>query len=97
MTLSAVKHATGILSVLFLVSAVFMVLSGLGKIFSGHFFGGLSYIAISLSVLGFLFLVVRLLGELLAAMHRLNDRLTILGDDLRHVRSVEGPSKTTES
>ena len=97
MTLSAVKHATGLVSVLFLVAAALIVLAGLGRIFGGHIFGGLSYIVLGLSGVGFFYLVIRLLGELLAALHRLNDRLTILGDDLRHARSLSEAQAPSES
>ena len=94
MTLGAVKQATGVLAILFLILAAFAVLSGLGHIFSGHVFHGLARIVGSLAVLGFLFIVVRLLAEILAALHRLNDRLSIVGDD---VRARRNPSATDSS
>ena len=62
---------------------------GLGRLFTGHFIGAFVETLGAFAVLGFLFLVVRLLTELLAALHRLNDRLTILGDDLRSIRNAE--------
>ncbi len=92
MTLGAVKLATAILSIIFLIGAVFALLSGLGWVFRGHVFTGLARIVASFSVLGFFYLVVRLLGECLAALHRLNDRLSILGDDLRNPRAAAPPS-----
>ena len=91
MTLGTVKHATGLLAGVFLIAAFLMVLSGLGKVLGGHFFAGLSHIALSLSGLGFFYVVIRLLGEILTSLHRLNDRLTILGDDLRHPREPAAP------
>ena len=44
MTLGAVKQATGVLAILFLVLAVFAILSGLGQIFSGHIIHGIGRI-----------------------------------------------------
>ena len=96
MTLGAVKQATAILAVIFFIAAVFAVLSGLGWIFKGHIFTGLSRIVASFAVLGFMYVVVRFLGETLAASHRLNDRLSILGDDLRTQRS-KVPASDTEA
>ncbi|MBR9808244.1 MAG: hypothetical protein GYB49_13590 [Alphaproteobacteria bacterium] len=96
MTLGAVKQATAILAVIFFIAAVFAVLSGLGWIFKGHIFTGLSRIVASFAVLGFMYVVVRFLGEILAASHRLNDRLSILGDDLRSQRS-KAPASDTEA
>ena len=51
MTLGAVKQATGVLAILFLIAAAFAVLSGLGQIFSGHVFHGIGRIVASLTVL----------------------------------------------
>jgi len=93
MTLGAVKQATGVLGLLFLVFAVFAILSGLGHVFTGHVFSGLARIVGSLALLGFLYLVIRLLAEILAALHRLNDRLSIVGEDVRSRRET-GASKT---
>lgn len=87
MTLGAVKQATGILALVFLVAAVFAVFSGFGQIFGGHVFRGFAHISASIAALGFFYVVVRMLAEILAALHRVNDRLLILGDDLRVQRA----------
>ncbi|HAO35568.1 MULTISPECIES: hypothetical protein [unclassified Hyphomonas] len=97
MTLGAVKQATGVLAILFLIAAAFAVLSGLGQIFSGHVFHGIGRIVASLTVLGFLYIVVRLLAEILAALHRLNDRLSVVGDDIRTRRSRPVADPTTDT
>jgi hypothetical protein len=97
MTLGAVKQATGVLAILFLIAAAFAVLSGLGQIFSGHVFHGIGRIVASLAALGFLYLVVRLLAEILAALHRLNDRLSIVGDEIRTTRSRPVTDTTTDT
>jgi len=98
MTLGAVKQATGVLAILFLLVAVYAVLSGLGQIFSGHVFRGIGRILLSLAGTGFLYLVIRLLAEILAATHRMNDRLSIVGDDLRMRRvPAAAPSGDSEA
>ena len=96
-TLGAVKQATGVLAILFLVLAVFAILSGLGQIFSGHIIHGIGRILASLAGLGFLYLTIRLLAEILAALHRLNDRLSIVGDDLRARRVSSPPTPSSEN
>lgn len=93
MTLGAVKQAVGLLGLVFLAAAMFAVLSGLGLMFDGHVFGGLMRIVLSFAGLGFMYLVIRLMSETLAALHRLNDRLGILGDDIRAQREAETPAK----
>ncbi len=88
LTLGVVRQAGAAFSLLLAISAVAVLLRGIGRIFGGHFIGGLSETLIGLVVLSFLFLVVRLLTELLAAHHRLGDRIAVLGDDLRHLRET---------
>lgn len=99
MTLGAVKQATGVLAILFLIVAAFAVLSGLGQIFTGHLFHGIGRIVGSLALLGFLYLMVRLLAEILAALHRLNDRLSIVGDEIRTKRNqpITDPAPDTKA
>ena len=86
MTLGAVKQATALLGLVFLIAGAFIILSGFGHIFDGRIFGGLMGIVIGFAVLCFMYITVRLMGETLAALHRLNDRLAILGDDIRSQR-----------
>ena len=88
MSLSSVKMATFLLGALLAVASFLILLLGLGEIFAGRVFAGVLQIVASAALFAFCFLVVRLLGELLAALHRLNDRLTILGDDLRSQRAT---------
>ncbi|MEZ5953718.1 MAG: hypothetical protein R3C13_05355 [Hyphomonas sp.] len=83
LSLGVVRQAGQVFSLLLAAAALLALLRGLGRVFSGHILGGLAETLGAFVVLGFLFLVVRLLTELLAAHHRLNDRLAILGDDLR--------------
>ena len=89
LNLGAVRQAAGIFSLLLGITALLAVLRGLGRLFTGHILGAFTETLGAFVVLGFLFLVVRLLTELLAAQHRLNDRLTVLGDDLRAQRDAE--------
>ena len=87
MTLGAVKQAIGLLGILFLISALIAVFIGLGHIFDGRIFTGLARMAVSLVLLGSVYMIIRLLAEILSALHRLNDRMSILGDDLRRQRT----------
>ncbi|MEQ9436575.1 hypothetical protein [Hyphomonas sp.] len=88
MTLGAVKLGTAILGIGLVVSGLMVLLSALFTLFNGHPLMALTKLVIGVSVLVFLFITVRLLGEILAALHRLNDRLAILGDDIRNPRRV---------
>jgi len=89
LSLGVVRQAVGVFNLLLAATALLTVLRGLGRLFTGHFLGAFVETLGAFVVLGFLFLVVRLLTELLAASHRMNDRLTVLGDDLRSVRTTD--------
>nr|WP_321512511.1 hypothetical protein [uncultured Hyphomonas sp.] len=89
LSLGVIRQAAGIFNLLLAALGVVAVLRGLGRFFTGHFISACVEVLGAAVFLAFLFLVVRLLTELLAAMHRLNDRLTVLGDDLRAVRDTE--------
>ncbi len=83
-----VKQTVSIFGLLLLVFAAIIVLSGLGTLFHGKLLGGLTQILGGISLLFFLYIAARLLAEILMALHRMNDQMTILGDDLRTVRSA---------
>ena len=89
LSLGVIRQVAGIFNLLLAALGVLAVLRGLGRFFTGHFISACVEVLGAAVFLAFLFLVVRLLTELLAAMHRLNDRLTVLGDDLRAVRDSE--------
>jgi len=89
LSLGVIRQAAGIFNLLLAALGVLAVLRGLGRLFTGHIISACVEVLGAAVFLAFLFLVVRLLIELLAAMHRLNDRLTVLGDDLRAVRDAE--------
>jgi hypothetical protein len=95
MTLGAVKLATAILGLALLMAALFVLLGALLALFNGHVVMALTRLAFGAALIIFLFVTVRLLGEILAALHRLNDRLAILGHDIRNIRRVTpAPSET---
>lgn len=89
LSLGSMRQAAGAFSLLLAAMAFLAILRGLGRLFTGHILGAFVETLGAFVVLGFLFLVVRLLTELVAAHHRLNDRLTVLGDDLRSQRGAE--------
>ena len=73
LNLGAVRQAASAFSFLLAAAAVLAILRGLGRLFTGHILGAFVETLGAFVFLGFLFLVVRLLTELLAAQHRLND------------------------
>ena len=86
MTLGAVKLATAILGLALLAAGLLVLLNASVSLFQGHPLVALTKLVVGLVAVIFLFVTVRLLGEILAALHRLNDRLAILGDDIRNPR-----------
>ena len=97
LTLGAIKLATGVLGLLIFVTGILHVFIGINAMVSGEFLTGLTRIVASITVLFFMFLLIRLLGENIAATHRLNDRLTVLGDDIRTRRASPRPAPTETS
>ncbi|MBD3769417.1 MAG: hypothetical protein IE925_04660 [Rhodobacterales bacterium] len=89
LSLGVIRQAAGVFNLLLAAAALLAVLRSLGRLFTGHFIGAFVELLGAFVLLGFVFLVVRLLTELLAAIHRLNDRLTVLGDDLRSARVAD--------
>lgn len=88
MTLGAVKMATALLGLALLAAGLLVLLNASISLFQGHPFVALTKLVVGFVAVIFLFVTVRLLGEILAALHRLNDRLAILGDDIRNPRRV---------
>jgi len=91
----SVRTATRILGVVFAICAGLILLLGLLTIFwsggaeaIGVTAVGLLQIGLGVGVLLALYMLVRLLGEILMALHRQNDRLGILSDELSSVRTA---------
>ena len=92
MTLGAVKMATALLGLALLAAGLLVLLNASISLFQGHPLVALTKLVVGSVAVIFLFVTVRLLGEILAALHRLNDRLAILGDDIRNPRRVTATS-----
>ena len=92
----SIKFLVAVFGLLLLGFGIVIVLSGLGTIFDGRLLSGLTQILGGLSLLLFMYITARLMAELLASIARLNDRLTILGDDLREKRSA-APEKAASA
>ena len=90
-----VRSAMTILSLLFAALALLVIGQGFGTMMGGAPFAGLTQIIGGLAILFSLYLVMRLLAEILMALHRLNDRLAVLGDDMRD-KSNQATPKTSE-
>ena len=88
MTLGAVKMATALLGLALLAAGLLVLLNASISLFQGHPLVALTKLVVGSVAVICLFVTVRLLGEILAALHRLNDRLAILGDDIRNPRRV---------
>lgn len=88
MTLGAVKMATALLGLALLAAGLLVLLNASISLFQGNPLVALTKLVVGSVAVIFLFVTVRMLGEILAALHRLNDRLAILGDDIRNPRRV---------
>ena len=89
-----IRTAMTVMGMLFAGLAALVVFQGLGTVFSGAFLAGLTQIIGGLALLFALYLVMRLLAEILMALHRLNDRLGVLGDDVRSQRGEASATAT---
>ncbi len=97
MSPALVRSGTALLGGLFAIAAIFIVLQGFGNLFSLRtFLTGLFQLTGGLGLLLALYLIVRLLGEAVMALHRMNDRLTVIGMDLGHPRAASGAQSRTE-
>ena len=92
-----VKSATRWLSILLAVIAGFMLLMALFSLFSWNLTSAFTQAAFGLAIPLSIWLVVRLLSDMVASQHRLNDRLGIIADHLTENRSpvVEAAPPTT--
>lgn len=89
MSPALIRSGTALLGGLFAIAAIFIVLQGFGNLFSLRtFLTGLFQLTGGLGLLLSLYLIVRLLGEAVMAMHRMNDRLTVMAMDLGNTRSA---------
>ena len=86
MSPALIRVGVGLLGALLGVTALVVVAMSLGNMFSGRVFAGVVQLAGGLGCLLALYLVVRLLAEAVMALHRLNDRMTVLGVELGAVR-----------
>ena len=77
------KTATWVLSLALIAVAGLIFLQALGTLFTGKPFTALLQVATGGALPLAIWLIVRQLGEMLLAQHRLNDRLTILTEAIR--------------
>ncbi|MEO1405981.1 MAG: hypothetical protein AAFV54_05765, partial [Pseudomonadota bacterium] len=90
MSPALIRTGTSALSVLLGVAGVIVFLQGLGNILSFNApVTGIIQIAGGLGILLAVYLIVRLLSEAVLALHRLNDRLTVLNSDFATARTVQ--------
>ncbi|MEM7007331.1 MAG: hypothetical protein AAF498_15750 [Pseudomonadota bacterium] len=83
MSPALIKTGTGVLGALLGAAGALVFLQGLGNILSFNApLTGIIQIAGGLGFLLAVYLIVRLLGESVMALHRLNDRLTVLSSEL---------------
>ncbi|MEM9670566.1 MAG: hypothetical protein AAF950_16740 [Pseudomonadota bacterium] len=93
-----IRSGTGLLGALLGIAAIVVVLQGLGNVlsFSSQTLTGIIQIAGGLGFLLAVYLMVRLLSEAVLALHRLNDRLTVLGSDLGTVARASAEATKAE-
>ncbi|MEO0882327.1 MAG: hypothetical protein AAFY34_06300 [Pseudomonadota bacterium] len=84
-----IRSGTGMLGALLGVAGVIVLLQGLGNILSFSApLTGIVQISGGFGILLAVYLIVRLLSEVVLALHRLNDRLTVLSADLSATRAA---------
>lgn len=85
---SLVRTGITVVGFLFLALAGMITLLGLSSLFGGHAYAGVMQIIGGLGLLLALYLLLRLLAEMLMALHRLNDKMAILSDDIRDAQNT---------
>ena len=87
------KRAMGIVTITLAVMAVLLGLQALDQLlFKFQVLGALKTLAIAIAAPASIWLLLRYLGEILLAQHRLNDRLTILTESLREQSAPTRPA-----
>ena len=86
MSPSLIKPATWLLSVVLAAAGGIVIVQALGTLFSGRPFTALLQVAAGVALPLTLWLIVRLLSEILLAHHRMSDRLSVLTEALREKR-----------
>ncbi len=94
---SAVRSGLRLFTLLSAGLAVLVALAALRTLFAGSPGAALIQLVGGAALLLALYLVVVLLSEILWTLARLNDRLTILGDDLRASLEARPPHSAQES
>ncbi|MEL6323466.1 MAG: hypothetical protein AAGJ29_13150 [Pseudomonadota bacterium] len=82
-----IRSGVQALGLLLAAAAFVVVFYSLWTIFSGHVIPGILQATAGLGLLLALYLIVRLLGEGVMALHRLNDRMTVLSNELAAQRT----------
>lgn len=94
-----IRAGVGLLGILLGVVAIFVVLMALGTLFSGAVIPAIIQAAAGLSIPLFIYLMTRILSEILFALHRQNDRMGVLAEDVRAATSTAAkpaPAPTPE-
>ena len=94
---SLIRLGVSVLGICLGVIAITIALFALGNLFSGRILTAIFQLAAGLALTLFIYLVVRLLSEVLFAFHRMNDRLGILSEDLRADRRAETAASTSKT
>ncbi|MEO1476380.1 MAG: hypothetical protein AAFS13_08350 [Pseudomonadota bacterium] len=88
-----IRSGTSLLGLLLGIAALIVLGQGLRNIFSlSAPFTGIAQISGGLGLLLATYLIVRLLSEAVLALHRLNDRLTVMNSDLGTNRAEPAPT-----
>jgi len=85
---SLVRTGITLVGAVFLALAAMIFLIGLGNVFGGHAYAGLMQIIGGLGLLFALYLLLRLLAEILMAMHRMNDKMAVLSSEIRDAQNA---------
>lgn len=87
MPIGLAKGAVGIIGVAFAISSLAIVLLGASTVIGGNLLPGVIQIFGGPALLLAIYMMLRLMIEILMASHRANDRLGIMSDTLREQRA----------
>lgn len=92
MPLGLAKAVVNLIGVAFLVASVGIVLLGFNTLFGGNILPGVIQIFGAPALLLSVYMILRLLLEILMASHRSHDRLGILSEAMREKRQPDSQS-----
>lgn len=88
MSIGLAKGAVGIIGIAFAITSLAIIILGISTLLGGNLLPGLVQIIGGPALLLSIYMLLRLLIEILLASHRSNDRLSIVTDAMREQRQT---------